>query len=194
MTDPWSLISNLGDAALTVPLAIVTGGWLCTANRRLGLGWIAALGGGALLVGLTKILYAGCGVQIRTLDFRVISGHTTLAAATWTVIGAIAAHAIARAWLWRGAALGFALSVAIGVARIADGSHSPPEVIIAWLLGGGIAVGFLTRFARVSDTPRWPVTALGTLLLITLLAYGHHAPLQGWIQHYSPWLCGRPLA
>lgn len=81
----WSAISDLGDAALTLPLSAACCAWLLRASpeRRYAVSWLALLAAGMLVVGLTKILYAGCGVQIRAIGFRVVSGHTMLASAVW---------------------------------------------------------------------------------------------------------------
>jgi membrane-associated phospholipid phosphatase len=188
----WSLISDLGDAALTLPLAIAMAVWFYTARARLGLSWLLCLAAGALLVGLTKILYAGCGIQIRAIDFRVISGHTMLASAVWTTVGASLGRAISRRGGWRGAlatAFGLALAAAIGLARVEDGAHSSTEVIVGWVLGVAVAATFLRVLQRAAQLPRRPFVAGCFFLLVSALAYGHHAPFQAMIEEYSPWLC-----
>jgi hypothetical protein len=81
----WSMVSDLGDAAMTLPLAVVCLAWLTcsTTGRDQAITWALMLAAGMVSVGVTKMLYAGCGVQIRSIDFRVISGHTMLASAVW---------------------------------------------------------------------------------------------------------------
>lgn len=83
------IFSNLGDAAFTLPLALVCALWLRTVDWRLALRWAVLLAGGMGLVGLSKILYAGCGLEISAISFRMISGHTMLAASIYTVAGAL---------------------------------------------------------------------------------------------------------
>jgi hypothetical protein len=64
-------------------------------------------------------------------------------------------------------------------------------VVAGWVLGSAIAVYFLQRFFKASRRmPRSLVGGLG-LLLVSTIAYGHHAPIQQLIVRYSPWLCGR---
>ncbi|OXH87354.1 phosphoesterase, partial [Burkholderia multivorans] len=42
----WSQISNIGDAALTLPIALTCAGWLAVSNWRLAVRWIALLAAG----------------------------------------------------------------------------------------------------------------------------------------------------
>ncbi|CAE6969357.1 hypothetical protein R70199_08056 [Paraburkholderia domus] len=77
----WNAISNLGDAALTVPAPITCTIWLKLLSREFASRWMLLLAAGMALVGVTKILYAGCRVAIPSIGFRVVSGHTTLSTA-----------------------------------------------------------------------------------------------------------------
>ena len=58
----WSEISNIGDAALTLPIALTCAAWLALTDWRLAARWGVLLAAGMGLVGATKILYAGCGI------------------------------------------------------------------------------------------------------------------------------------
>jgi hypothetical protein len=187
MTDTrW--LSNLGDAGLLVPLALACALWLRAIDRQLALRWLLSLSIGMALVGASKILYAGCGVEISSVQFRVISGHTMLAAAVWTVAFALLAGCANARWHRAGATLGLLLGAAIGLSRIAEDAHTPIEVLAGWLLGGGVAMLFLNRFTR--EPRRMPQAILAGLglLAVSSIAYGHHAPFQRMIVHYSPWL------
>lgn len=182
-------ITNLGDAALLLPLALACAMWLHAADRRESLRWLAVLAVGMTLVGASKILYAGCGVEIPSVQFRVISGHTMLAAAVWTVAIALVAGSARARWHRAGAVAGLLLAATIGVGRVVEDAHTPIEVVVGWLLGGGIALLFLRRFfSQPRRMPRSVLAGLG-LLAVSSIAYGHHAPFQRMIVHYSPWLC-----
>ena len=80
----WNAISDFGDAAVTLPLAVGCAIWIASSDRRLAAYWLIFLAAGVALVGTTKILYAGCGIQINEIGFRVVSGHTMLSSAVWT--------------------------------------------------------------------------------------------------------------
>lgn len=189
----WNAISNLGDAALTLPVAITCTIWLKLSSRAVANRWMLLLAAGMALVGVTKILYAGCGVEIPSIGFRVISGHTTLSTAVWAVTLALlfrSAGGDARV----GAVAGLVVGMLTAVARVLDHAHTVPEVVAGWLLGGAIAA-LCVRALAVSKARmfRPAVTAAG-LLMVTTVAYGHHAPIQAMIDKYSPSVCTRAMA
>jgi len=189
----WSTISNIGDAALTLPIAVMCAVWLMLSDRRLAVRWIALLAAGMALVGITKILYAGCGIQISAIGFRVISGHTTLSTAVWTVALALLFRAMggnARV----GACVGLLAGLITAVARVFDHAHAIPEVAAGWFLGAAVAALFVGAFARSEIKLYRPSIAALGLLFVTTVAYGHHAPFQALIEHYSPGLCSRMLS
>ncbi|MDR5814313.1 MULTISPECIES: phosphatase PAP2 family protein [unclassified Caballeronia] len=184
----WTL-SNLGDAALLLPLALVCALWLRSVDLRLAIRWAVLLTLGMGLVGLSKVLYAGCGVEISAIQLRMISGHTMLAASIYTVAGGLLFGGLGGAWYRLGALGGLALAAAIGASRIIQDAHTPAEVVAGWLLGALVAGLLLTR---VFDQPRKMPRALAAgvgLLAVSSIAYGHHAPFQRMIEHYSWWLC-----
>ncbi|NTZ05944.1 phosphatase PAP2 family protein [Burkholderia metallica] len=189
----WTAVSDLGDAAMTLPLALACIGWLtCSAaGRRHAASWALMLAAGMALVGATKMLYAGCGIQIRAIDFRVISGHTMLASAVWPMTCALA---LSGGTPWRAntsLSLGLVLGALIGVARVFDDAHTPAEVVAGWLVGSAVALAFVWRHGAPRVDARYRALAAGSLLAVSAVAYGRHAPIQSAIDNYSPFLCGR---
>ncbi|MGN4188159.1 phosphatase PAP2 family protein [Burkholderia gladioli] len=187
----WSMLSDLGDAAMTLPLAVVCLAWLTrsTTGRDQAITWALMLAAGMVSVGVTKMLYAGCGVQIRSIDFRVISGHTMLASAVWPMACVLALNGDARSGT--GVSLGLGLGALIGISRVIDGAHTPSEVIAGWLVGSTIALAFASRHGAPRLNARNRTLVAGSLLAVSALAYGRHAPIQTAIELYSPFLCGR---
>ncbi|WP_244815413.1 phosphatase PAP2 family protein [Caballeronia sp. Lep1P3] len=183
------IFSNLGDAAFLLPLAVVCAVWLRSVDIRLAVRWAALLAFGMALVGLSKILYAGCGLEFSAVNFRMISGHTMLSASIYTVAAGLLAGSLGRAWYRLGAAAGLALAAMIGLSRIFQDAHTPSEVVVGWLLGAAIALMLLVRvFEQPRKMPRAVAAGVG-LLAVSSIAYGHHAPFQRLIEHYSWWLC-----
>ncbi|WP_416269668.1 phosphatase PAP2 family protein (plasmid) [Burkholderia cepacia] len=184
----WSEISNIGDAALTLPIALTCAAWLALTDWRLAARWGVLLAAGMGVVGATKILYAGCGIELPQFDFRVISGHTMLSTSVWTV---------ALSMLWQafrpgkvpGIAAGLAIGAVTAVARVFDHSHTVPEVIVGWMLGALVALVFLRGFDGVRQRAFSPRVAAVCLLLVSGIAYGHRAPFQQMIDTHSPQLC-----
>jgi membrane-associated phospholipid phosphatase len=188
MSSIWNAISNVGDAALTLPVAIACAIWLTLSDRELARRWVILLAVGTALVGATKILYVGCGVQFRPLDFRMISGHTALATSVWTVMFALL-YRSAGGNVRAGAATGLAIGALTAVARVFDEAHSPSEVVAGWLLGATVSLLFVRTLHR--SRARIVLSSVGAcaLALVVGVAYGHHAPIQDMIEDYSPGVC-----
>jgi membrane-associated phospholipid phosphatase len=184
----WTL-SNLGDAAFLLPLALGCAIWLRSVDMRLAIRWAVLLSAGMGLVGLSKILYAGCGVEFSAIQLRMISGHTMLAASIYTVAGGLLFGGFGGGWYRLGALGGLALAAAIGASRIMQDAHTPAEVVAGWILGAIVAALLLLRvFDKPRKMPRAAVAGV-CLLAVSSIAYGHHAPFQRMIEHYSWWLC-----
>lgn len=189
----WAAVSDLGDAALTLPLAVACIVWLTrsSAGRHGAAAWTLMLAAGMALVGATKLLYAGCGIQVRALDFRVISGHTMLASAVWPMTCAFALAGCAPIRPSTSLSLGLALGALIGVARVFDDAHTPSEVVAGWIVGSLVALSFVWRHGAPRVDARYRLLAAGSLIAVSAVAYGRHAPIQAAIELYSPFLCGR---
>ena len=183
------LITNFGDAGLTIPLAAGCALWLGATDKREALVWLGTLVGALALVGVNKILYAGCGIEFRSIDFRVISGHTMLTSAVWGVTFGLLAGGRGVRWYRLGAVAGLALGALIGFCRVVQDAHTPIEVIAGWFLGSGIALFFLRRFFKQPRKMPGSVFAGLGLLAVSTIAYGHHAPIQQLLVTYSPWIC-----
>ncbi|GAB2921374.1 phosphatase PAP2 family protein [Paraburkholderia jirisanensis] len=188
----WRALSSVGDAALTLPIAAACAIWLWFSARHMAARWMLLLAAGMALVGATKILYAGCGVEISSIGFRMISGHTTLSTAVWTVAITLLCRCLggnARV----GVTIGLLVGALTAVARVFDDAHTVAEVVAGWLLGATVAVLFVRMFVRAQVPLFKPRFAAFGLLLIATFAYGHHAPIQDMIEAYSPGVCARLL-
>lgn len=187
----WTSISRLGDAALTVPLAAVCSAWLATSMHgwRITASWLMLLGGGMLAVGVTKVLYAGCGIEIRAIHFRMISGHTMLAASVWPMAFLLALH---DGWHVRARIAllpGSALAAAIATARVFDHAHTVSEVAVGWIVGMLVMVTLLRWKAAPLLLPWRRFPAAASMLVVSGIAYGYCSPIQAAIETYSPFLC-----
>ena len=188
----WLAIGNLGDAVLMLSLAAVCFGWLTRSlyGWRIALSWIMLLAAGMLLVGLTKILHAGCGVQVRPLGFRAISGSAMLAATVLPMACLLMLHDGWRVRPGRALLPGLALAATIGVARASAHAHSASEVVAGWLLGALVTALLLKRWTDAPILPpRLRPFAIVSVLAVCGIAYGYHAPIQATIERYSPRFC-----
>ncbi|MET0549409.1 MAG: phosphatase PAP2 family protein [Xanthomonas sp.] len=187
----WSSISNFGDAGMTLPLALACGLWLALGGSgwRAAGTWLGLLATAAALVGATKILYAGCGLELRALQFRVISGHTMLAACVWPMVCMLCLRARPRPRL--AVACGFAIASVIAIARVYARAHSLSEVAAGVVLGAVATACYLQWRGAPQLAPGRRGYVILSMALVCLLMYGRHAPIQHAIQAYSPALCGR---
>jgi membrane-associated phospholipid phosphatase len=184
----WKALSDIGDAALTLPVATVSALWLRLSDANLAIRWIFLLAAGMATVGATKILYAGCGISIPAIDFRVISGHTMLSTAVWTVTFALLCQCTGFNTL-KSIMPGLLIGAVTAMARVSDQAHTISEAIAGWTIGAIIATLFVK--ALVSTRPKLfcPIAGAIVLCLVTTVAYGHHAPIQHLIDVWSPELC-----
>lgn len=187
----WNAISNFGDAAVTLPLALACAIWIASSNRHAAAYWLFLLSTGMAIVGATKILYAGCGIEISEIGFRVVSGHTMLSSAVWTTCIALFLRRTGHESI--GIALGLASGALIGVARVFEEAHTLSEVIAGWALGSTVALAFVRVLDKSHVELRGTAVAAASLLLVSGIAYGHHAPFQSLIERYSPGVCSRFL-
>jgi membrane-associated phospholipid phosphatase len=186
----WPVFTNIGDAAMTLPAALICTAWIAKSDVRLALRWAMALALGMALVGATKILYAGWDVSLPAIDFRVISGHAMLSTSVWTVTFTL----LLRSWGQRpfiGVIAGLLLGALTGLARVHDHSHSLSEVAIGWALGAVIAAIVLRSAWRVNTERFSPVGATAVLLFVSVLTYGHTAPFERLIDAHSAGLHNR---
>ncbi|MGI4814907.1 MAG: phosphatase PAP2 family protein [Janthinobacterium lividum] len=192
----WWAITNFGDAGLTVPLAAALAGWLAIADRYLAVRWLLMLAVGAAIVGVTKILYAGCGIEIEAIGFRVVSGHSMLASAVWPGVFAVLAYGIGRQYLRVGIGIGVLAAITIGVSRFFVNAHSVSEIIAGVVVGLAVVLVFLRIFEqRAPQLPDARYTALAAVgfAIIVVIAYGHGTPIQALIDRWSPSVCRQLL-
>ena len=88
-----------------------------------------------------------------------------------------------------GMTAGLLAAAVIGIARIFDEAHTVSEIVAGWILGAIVASLFVRAFLSAHIKLRRPVIAAVSLLLVSTVSYGHHAPFQTIIERYSPWLC-----
>ncbi|MFL9933845.1 phosphoesterase PA-phosphatase [Paraburkholderia sp. RL18-103-BIB-C] len=183
----WNVFSNIGDAAVTLPVAALCAGWIALFNVRLALRLVATLVAGVAIVGVTKVMYAGWGIAIPAEDFHVISGHAVLSTSIWMI-----AITLQLKW-WRlptlpGIVAGMAIGALTSIARLMNHAHSVPEVASGWVLGVVMALFFLRTAVNVELDRLKPVWPTLSLLLVSSLTYGHEAPFEYLIQTRSPQL------
>jgi membrane-associated phospholipid phosphatase len=157
----WWFITDFGDSAVTVPLALLTLGFLVAAgDRRIALSWVLAIGGCAAAIGMLKLGFGACGQRIPLGHIVSPSGHTAMSRA---IYGSLALLAGARLPPGRRRALHAAAALAvmgIAMSRLVLREHDPAEIVLGGIVGA-VAVMFFHRALR-REKP--PALRLGWLL------------------------------
>ncbi|MHB9051847.1 MAG: phosphatase PAP2 family protein [Thiomonas delicata] len=188
----WVSVTDFGDTAVLLPLALVILVWMGLGARRLALFWGSLLVADIALVALTKIAYMGWGLHPPGIDFTGLSGHSALSMLIWPTIGVLLSVGRRRLWRLVMPLLGAALSLAIAISRLATDAHTPPEVALGALWGGGLALTFLYSCWHETrrSLPR-PGLLLPLILLLPLaLGYGRVFPSMQVLADVSCLLSG----
>ena len=178
-------VTNFGDQALILPLAIgialvlALSGW-----RRGALAWTAAIGGALAVILLLKLYFFTCGHSSPEAGLGNPSGHTAAAAAVYGGFTAMIVRSIRddRRWaLVSAVAISVFLAAAIGVTRVVLDQHSTAEVVV----GGTIGVGGAVAFALLAGSPSHAVR-IGRIvaagLLVTVMLYGYRLSAEAAIK------------
>ena len=162
MSSVWNFITDFGDSAVTLPLALLILIFLFAArSKRLALTWLLAIGGCGAAIGALKIVFGACGHELTIVHLTSPSGHTAMSTAVYgslaLLIGARQPPGQRRTIL-----IAAALAIiAIAVSRVALHDHSRSEIALGFAVGVGAAALFRTALQRHAA----PALPLGWLLL-----------------------------
>lgn len=184
----WTFVTDFGDTAVTVPLALLMAGFLlAVGERRLAVAWCLAIAACAGAMGLLKIAFSGCGAPVIGAVLTSPSGHTAMGIAVYGGYAAVLTTRLplpARTSLVAGAVT---FAIAIGLSRVVLHNHSPIEVAV------GLAVGVATLAALLWIVARHPPARLPTgklaaaAAIVALLLHGERWPAEQAIRHLAGW-------
>lgn len=185
----WRFLTDFGDTAVTVPLAIVLTVFLLALRQwRLAIAWALVITGCAGIITVLKLALRVCGHPLAGSALNSPSGHTAMSIAVYGGIAIVAGTTltpVARGALFFAAVI---FSFAIAVSRAVVGSHSPIEVAIG--LGVGSAALAVMMAVALHYRPRalplqWLVAGV---LLVFVLFHGTRWPAETAIHHLARWL------
>ena len=193
----WSFVTDFGDTAVTVPLALMMACFLVAMKQPyLALGWCVAIGACVAVIGALKLALAGCPHPLFSAGLSSPSGHTAMSTAVYGGFAAVAGAALARPA--RELLVGGVLALMIGIAlsRAVLGYHSPIEVAVGLAVGVAALVVILVCIDR-HRPERLPAGRIVlAVLVVALLLHGERWPaeqaihrLAGWFGMLRPW-CG----
>lgn len=185
-THLWYLITNLGGAALTLPLALAIALWLLAGySWRMAASWLLLLGVAIGLVTATKIAFLGWGVGIHELDFTGVSGHAMLSSAVYPVAFFLMLPRAPRALRIAGVVVGLATGVAVGLSRVALDAHSPSEAVAGYVVGALTALVFVRYWWDAQPAQLSALAVTVSLAAITIALHSVHVPTHRWITHLA---------
>jgi len=175
----WVFLTDFGDTAVTVPLAVLMVGFLLVARQpRLAIGWGLAIVGCAGAIGGLKLGFAVCGHPLDGARVASPSGHTAMSIVVYggfaAVVGATLTR-LARAPLIAGTAVPV---IGIPLSRTIVSGHTTNEVVV------GLAVGIAALGAIIAVMARYrperlPLAWLAAgALVVFMLFHGTHWPAE----------------
>ena len=179
-------ITNLGDAAVTLPLLATTIAYLFWRHWPRAAVLLGAYGAAcALSLALLKVLFSSCFAASLMPSLHSPSGHTAMSAMTYCAIAGLTAKRLRhdRAMLAWGAAL--LLVGTIAVSRTTLLAHSPLEVMVGLVVG----LSYTALFTRAVGPPPpsfldagWLLALAAAVLIITL---GAHFQIESMLQEVA---------
>ena len=175
------LLTDFGDPALLLPLALVFFIWLL-ATRRVGtaLIWLLIVFACNFVLGALKLYFLSCpagGV------LRSPSGHTGFSILVYGSITLVLAKAVRQRWLRNLIIVaGAGLIAAIAVSRLILGNHSPIEIAIGAVIGGISLAVFAALYRPGSGRPRQILALSAIVLLVALVFHGEQVRAEGFLR------------
>ena len=163
------ILTGFGDSAVLLPLSAIIVIWLTRARSNVSaLWWLAALAFAIGVTSLLKIYFLSCPSPT---GLHSPSGHTSFSVVVYGGLAVIGAAERPQNWqkiaIWGS---GAALSIGIGLSRIALGHHNPQEVEIGLLVGlvalTVFAIGYSRSYRRGGGLLILLVVIVGVAVLV----------------------------
>ncbi|MDR3429415.1 phosphatase PAP2 family protein [Silvimonas sp.] len=190
----WQVLTNFGDSALLLPVAVVLIGWMLYEQAwRCASIWVALFVPAMVLVVATKLAFLGWGIGIERLDFTGFSGHTTLSMAIYPALAVWIVQRMHPRHHLRAYVLGWLFALVIGVSRLTLNKHSLSEVVAGVALGTAVSLTWTWLSALDSRPSHHFVLAVGILAMLIGGLHGERAPTQGFIARWAISMSHRPV-
>jgi len=156
----WVLVTDCGDAAVTLPLALLVLVFLLAARERLfALYWLLMVAGCGAAIGVLKLIFGACGGRLESLGVISPSGHTAMSTAIYGSLALLVAASLSARWRPLVLAAATLLIAAIAISRVVLRFHDLPEVALGLVVGIGAVAVFYAAMRRAA-VPVLPVVWL----------------------------------
>lgn len=136
-----TVLTLLAQGEVTIPLLILTGGFLVYYNQSISaLVLVIVLSGSWLLNGIFKSFFRRKRPDLwaspkRPMDYSYPSGHSMSAISFYGLLAAYLAHSLSIP-LGITSALAAGITIGVGFSRLYLGVHWPTDVLSGWIAGG----------------------------------------------------------
>jgi hypothetical protein len=185
----WTFVTDLGDSAVTIPLAGLILLFLLIAREwQIARAWVVTVVGCAVVISALKLLFGACGQHFALADIVSPSGHTAMSVPIYLsfalLLGGGTTKRVAGAIYLGGAAL----VVGIGASRIVLRTHDLAEVFLGFAVGlpGHACFRWMLAGRRTVTVPVIPM-AIGALVVVAAL-HGTRWRVEERLSHIATWL------
>jgi membrane-associated phospholipid phosphatase len=182
----WVFITDCGDSAVTVPLALLALVFVFAAGqRRLALAWILAIGGCAVAIGALKLAFGACGEDLAGGYITSPSGHTAMSTAVYGGLALLTGSRLPTGKRYAIYAATAAGIVGIAVSRVVLHEHNLPEIVIGWIVGASAVAVFAAALGR-REAPALPLFSLflcGVILVAVM--HGTRWMIEPAVRHLA---------
>ena len=185
----WIFVTDLGDSAVTIPLAtLVVLFLLLGRDWHTARTWVAMVFGCAVVIGALKFALAGCAHRLAPGSIVSPSGHTAMSVGIYLSFGWLLGRGMAKriaAATYVGAVM---LAIGIGVSRIILHSHDVAEVLVGSIVGTAGHAGFLWMQPAKRSAPL-PIIMMATAALVLIaVRHGTRWDVEPRLDHLASWL------
>jgi membrane-associated phospholipid phosphatase len=179
----WVFVTDLGDSAVTLPLAaLVILHLLLSHWPRAAAALAVSLAAEGTAIASLKLALQSCGERLLHTTVIDPSGHVATSTMIYGVLALLLGGALSAAWRWAVHAAFTLLTAAIAVSRLVLHAHNPGEVLV----GLAVGLGALALFHRLRGAPAPGGLRAGRLalsaLLLTAAMHGTRWPIEDEIR------------
>ena len=181
----WRFITDLGDTAVTLPLALLMLCFLSAARQpRLAIGWVAAILGCVSMIGGLKLVLDVCGDPLAGTGLTSPSGHVAMSTVVYGGIAAAISASLAPPVRAALIANTTALIILMPLSRIVLRVHTPVEVVVGLAVGlASLVIIVATVAIRRAQLPvLWFAAAA---ILVAMFFHGERLPAEQAIHHLA---------
>jgi membrane-associated phospholipid phosphatase len=180
----WQFVTDLGDSAVTLPLAAFTLLYLSLSHwQRAAAALAVSLAAGGSAIALLKLALQSCGYHLLQTTLINPSGHVAMSAMIYGALAIILGGGLSGWWRWAVHGVFILLIVAIALSRLMLHAHNQAEVLAGLLVGlGALVIFHRLRGPALPGGLRVSRLALAALLLVGAM-HGTRWPIEEQIHN-----------